>query len=76
MSCSLMLEWPPQEFSEVPVRFASLAGTHSIFVLVVTGFLLHERVGILFDLRTHLGVLLQVGLQRGMVLHEFVVVNE
>src|SRR5579864_2174085 len=65
-----------EEFSEVTVRFVARAATRPIFVLIVTGFLLHERIRILLYCGAYARVLLQVGLQRGMVFQELIVVYE
>src|SRR5580692_10232304 len=52
---------------------------HAIFAVIVTsitGFLLHEGVGVCLDLRAKFRMVLQIRLQRWMVVHEFFVIYE
>jgi hypothetical protein len=47
-----------------------------VLVTIVTGFLMHESVRIFLQLLANVRMLLHERLQRGMIFHEFVVVDE
>src|ERR1700722_1383151 len=66
-----------EEFSEAgEAPMAGVVAIHAIFAAIVTGFLLHERVRIGLDLLAKFGMIPQIRLQRGMVAHEFLVIDQ
>src|ERR1700675_2942152 len=67
-----------EEFAELAIVgfvVAAHAGP-AVFMTIVAGFLVHEGVGILFELTADCGMLLQIGLQRRVSFNELRVVYE
>jgi hypothetical protein len=72
----------PKLFGNFAVAIKKLIESHSlvaralILPVVITGFLVHESVRIFLQLLANVRMLLHESLQRGMIFHEFVVVDE
>src|SRR5258708_19729360 len=62
-----------QELSEAGVFAVHIAAAHGIFAALVGLLLVHKTIGVLIQLFAHALVILQIGLQRRMVLQELLI---
>src|SRR5882672_9636415 len=65
-----------QELSKAVLFAVHAAAAHAILAAFVTLFLLHEAIGILIELLSHALMILEIGLQRRMVVYELLVFRQ
>src|SRR6266851_744426 len=65
-----------QELSKAVLFAVHAAAVHAVLAAFVSLFLLHECIGVLIQLLTHALMILEIGLQRRMVVYELLVFRQ